>query len=122
MGRLDINHSLDLLRRANAQVERFLQRFSAVPVMGSEEEVDALLLVERALSSVAGLLDGQLQKSEDRQLRQELLRYRWNLVHLRDELGRMQDSAMGCRERLQSRQKHLHAAQAWCAASRATSD
>jgi hypothetical protein len=66
------------------------------------------------------LLDGRLQKSEDHEVRAELARYRENLVRLRRELATMEESAMGSRARLYSRQKHLHAAQAWCAASRAT--
>ncbi len=71
--------------------------------------------------SVGALLDGRLQAIEDHEVRQELACYRQNLVRLRDELARMQESAVGCRVRLDSRLKHLHAAQAWCAASRGIS-
>ena len=53
-------------------------------------------------------------------VRDELARYRANLVRLHHELAVMQNAAMGCRARLSERHKHLHAAQAWCAASRAT--
>jgi hypothetical protein len=121
MGRLDANESLELLRRANGHLGRFFERFSSAPVMGTDEEVAALLQLARALQSIGALLDGRLQASADQQIRQELAHYRENLVHLRNELARMQESAASCRARLDSRQKHLHAAQAWCAASRASS-
>jgi hypothetical protein len=121
MGCLDINESRDLLRRANAQFARFFQRFCGAPVMGTSEEVAALLQLERTLQSVGALLDGRLQALEGHEVRQELACYRQNLVRLRDELARMQESAVGCRVRLDSRLKHLHAAQAWCAASRGIS-
>ncbi len=120
MGRLDTDQGLDLLRRANAQFAQFFQRFSGAPVMGTGEEVAALLQLERTLQSVGALLDGRLQASTDQEVRQDLGRYRQNLIRLRDELARMQESAAGCRLRLDSRLKHLHAAQAWCAASRGT--
>jgi hypothetical protein len=121
MGRLDNNDGLELLRRANVQLERFFGRFAGAVVMGTDEEVDSLLQVERTLRSGGALLNEGLQESQDHEVRQELIRYRDNLVHLRNELARMQESAVGCRARLYTRQKHLHAAQAWCAASRATS-
>jgi hypothetical protein len=120
MGRIDTNESLELLRRANGHLGRFFERFSGAPVMGADEEVAALFQLERALQLVGGLLDGRLRISGDQQVHQELAHYQENLVHLRNELARMQESAAGCRARLDSRQKHLHAAQAWCAASRAT--
>lgn len=121
MGRVETDDALELLRRANAQFGRFFESFSGAPVMGTEEEVAALLQVGRTLQSVDALLDGRLQTSEDHEVCEELVRYRKNLVRLRNELASMQESAAGCRARLYSRQKHLHAAQAWCAASRATS-
>ncbi len=120
MGRLNNNESLELLRRANAQFRQFFERFSGAPVMGTDEEVEALLHVERTLQSVGALLDGQLEKSEEPETREELSHYRANLIRLRNELATMQQSATSCRAHLDSRQKHLHAAQAWCAASRAT--
>ncbi len=121
MGRIENDESLDLLRRANGRLGRFFERFSGAPVMGSGEEVAALLQLERALQSVGALLDGRLQASADQAIRQELARYRENLLRLRNELARMQESAVGCRTRLDGRLKHLHAAQAWCAASRGAS-
>jgi hypothetical protein len=120
MGRLEISEGLALLRRANAHFSRFFERFGAAQVMGTDEEVEAMLQVERTLQSVGVWLDGRLQKSEDLQVREELAHYRENLVHLRGLLASMQESAAGCQARLYSRQKHLHAAQAWCAASRDT--
>jgi len=66
---------------------------------------------ECTLHAVGGWLDGRLQKSADHEVRQELARYRENLLRLRRELANMQESAVGCRARLYSRQKHLHAAQ-----------
>ena len=121
MGRVENDGPLELLRRANAHFGGFFERFAAAPVMGSYEEVEALLQVECTLHAVGGWLDGRLQKSADHEVRQELARYRENLLRLRRELANMQESAVGCRSRLYSRQKHLHAAQAWCAASRETS-
>ena len=119
MGRLDTSERLELLRRANARLRQFFERFSGAPVLGTDEEVEALLQVERSLQSIGALLgEGRLQKSDDSETREEVFRYRANLVRLRDELATMQQSAAGCRARLDSRQKHLHAAQAWCAASR----
>ena len=64
---------------------------------------------------------GDCRASTDQAIRQELARYRENLLRLRNELARMQESAVGCRIRLDGRLKHLHAAQAWCAASRGAS-
>ncbi|MGB8885621.1 MAG: hypothetical protein WCC87_02810 [Candidatus Korobacteraceae bacterium] len=120
MGCVDTNASLELVQRANAHLERFLARFADAAILGTDEEVEATLQLERALQSVAVLLDQGLQKCQDHEVRQELARYRQNLLQLRRELARMQESAMGSRARLYSRQKHLHAAQAWCAASRVT--
>ncbi|MGC2110495.1 MAG: hypothetical protein WA655_13315 [Candidatus Korobacteraceae bacterium] len=120
MERVDDNAKLELLRRANARFGQFFQRFSGAPVLGTEEEVDALRQMEQTLKSVGALLDGRLQSSTDGAVRQELARYRENLIQLRNQLASMQESAEGCRTRLYYRQKHLHAAKAWCAASRAT--
>jgi len=120
MERMNRDTCLELLRRANAHLEHFFLRFSGAPVLGTNEEVDALLQVERTLHSVGALLKGGLQETKDRETQDELASYRANLLRLRRELAIMQDSAAGCRARLFARQKHLHAAQAWCAASRAS--
>jgi hypothetical protein len=120
MERMNTAGHLDFLRRANVHLENFFARFSGAPVLGTNEEVEALLRVERALHSVRALLDGGLKETSDHETQNELARYRANLLRLRRELAMMQDSAAGCQARLFVRQKHLHAAQAWCAASRAT--
>ena len=119
MERIDEYDTLQLLRRANERFGRFFARFSGAPVLGTDEEVEALLQVENTLHSVRGYLDGRLQCSHTAAVRDELARYRANLIRLRQELAVMQNAAMGCRARLSQRNKHLHAAQAWCAASRA---
>ena len=120
MERIDQYDSLQLLRRANERFGRFFTRFSGAPVLGTDEEVEALLQVENTLQSIRGYLDGRLQGNQTVAVRDELARYRANLVRLRHELAVMQNAAMGCRARLSERNKHLHAAQAWCAASRST--
>jgi len=120
MERIDDQAALELLRRANDRFGRFFARFSGAPVLGTDEEVEALLQVERTLQSVGAFLDGRLQRSQAAEVRDELERYRQNLLRLRQELAVMQNAAMGSQARLLARQKHLHAAKAWCAASRAT--
>ncbi|MFZ0311877.1 MAG: hypothetical protein WAL85_04135 [Candidatus Korobacteraceae bacterium] len=121
MERIDEPASLELLRRANERFSRFFVRFAGAPVLGTDEEVQALLQIERSLQSVGVLLDGRLQRCQNGAVRDELARYRANLVRLRHELAIMQSAALSCRERLALRQKHLQAAKAWCTASRATS-
>ncbi len=120
MERMTTDTRLDLLRRANARLANFFARFSGAPVLGTTEEVEALLQVERTLHSVRALLDGGMGESKDRETQEELARYRAHLLRLHRELAIMQDSAVGCQARLFARQKHLQAAQAWCAASRET--
>ena len=111
---------VDLLRCANMRLENFFARFAGAPVLGTNEEVEALLQVERALHSVGPLLGGALERSDERETREQLARYRANLLRLRRELATMEASACDSRARLFARKKHLHAAQAWCAASRDT--
>jgi len=120
MERIDEYDSVQLLRRANERFSRFFARFSGAPVLGTNEEVEALLQIENTLQSVRPYLDGRLQNSQTVQVRDEIAQYRANLLRLHNELGAMRNAAMGCRARLSQRNKHLHAAQAWCAASRAT--
>lgn len=120
MERLDEFDRLQSLRRANERFGRFFARFSGAPVLGTDEEVEALRQVESSLQSVGALLDGRLQSSRTVQVRDEIARYRVNLLRLRHELAVMQSAASDCRTRLLDRQKHLRAAQAWCAASRGT--
>ncbi len=47
MERIDEQASLELLRRANERFRRFFARFSGAPVLGTHEEVEALLQVEQ---------------------------------------------------------------------------
>ncbi len=110
MERIDEQASLVLLRRANERFRGFFARFSGAPVLGTDEEVEALLQVEQTLQSVGAFLDGRLQRSKTAQVCDELAHYRVNLVRLRHELATMQSAAIGCRARLASRQKHLQAA------------
>jgi hypothetical protein len=121
MERIDDQASLELLRRANERFSRFFARFSGAPVLGTDEEVESLLQIEQTLQSVGAFLDGRLQDNKSSHICAELARYRTNLVRLRHELACMQNAAISCRGRLAARQKHLQAAKAWCAASRATS-
>ena len=89
-------------------------------VLGTQQEVEALSQLERALHSVGNLLNQGVQESNDGKVREELSRYGTYLLRLRRELATMQDLAIDCRVRLSTRQKHLDAAQAWCDASQAT--
>jgi hypothetical protein len=116
MERLNQN-DLDVVRQANVRLRRFLDR-SGAPVSGTNEEVEALLQVEEILQSVGVLLDSGVQKVDDLAVREELVRYRENLLLLRGELSVMQESATAFRAHLYSRQDHLQAVKAWCVASR----
>jgi hypothetical protein len=120
MERLTTAICLDALRRANAQLTNFFACFSGAPVVGTREEVEALLQVEHTLRSVARLLKQGVQRSSDPAVREELASYGTHLLRLRRELAIMQNSATGCQARLSVRQNHLHSAHAWFAASRAT--
>jgi hypothetical protein len=118
MGRLDEGTCLELLRRTNAELRGFLERSSGAPVLGTNDEVDAMLRLEHSLKSVGALLSEGVQICSDSGIREELARYRENLLQLRLDLAAMQQSAAICWERVRSRQSHLQAARAWCAASR----
>jgi hypothetical protein len=120
MERIDDQATFDLLRRANERFGSFFTRFSGAPVEGSDEEVEALLQVEQAMRSVGLFLDGSLQKNEAPAVREELARYRANLVRLQQELAGMQESAFACRARVANQRNHLRAAKEWCEASRTT--
>jgi hypothetical protein len=117
---LDAPVGLDLLRNANKTLHRFLAEFAGEAVQGTSREIAAMVQLERTLQSVGRLLKGNLQASQDAELRGEIAQYRDNLVRLRQELSALQDSASHCRARLFTREEHLHAARAWCAATRAT--
>lgn len=87
---------------------------------GTEEEVLALRGIEAVLRRVAPLLDGRLNRNEQPDVRAEIELYRQNLLRLKSELAVMQVSASSSRDRLLSRERHLTAVKAWCAASRST--
>ena len=118
--RVEPGVSLELLRSANQSFARFFAHFAGAPVQGTEEEVVAMCELEQTLHAVGRVLKNNLQASQDDELRNEIARYRDNLVRLRQELFAMQNSAVRCRERLSGRGEHLHAARAWCAATRST--
>jgi len=120
MERLDEYDALLILQHANERLGRFFARFSGAPVLGTDEEVEALLQVENTLRAVGQLLNGRLQNNALPAMRDQLASYRANLLRLRQELAAMQSATLSCRARLVAREKHLHAAKAWCAASRAT--
>ena len=117
MARLDESAALDVLRQANQRLSDFLAR-DLDSARGSDEEVRAMLQVERILRDVGPELD-HLQRSDGDEVRLELGLYRDHLLRLREQLGFLQQSAGERRARLFVRQKHLRAAQAWCASARA---
>ncbi len=121
MERVKQNPHFDLLRQANASLVRFLDQPSAEVALGTDEEVETLLQLEKTLRSVGVLLAGGVQDTSNANIREELARYRANLVSLRRELSLMQERAIACRAKLCSRRDHLQAAKAWCTASRQTS-
>jgi hypothetical protein len=110
---------LELLWRANACFRLFFDQFSDPRQSGTDEELRALRQLHEVMESVRSLLDGRLQSSTDREVREALGCYRENLVRLRRELASRQEAAMARRASLDSRREHLHATRAWCAASRA---
>lgn len=112
--------ALEKLRHANEYIGEFFASFSSAPVVGTEKEVEAMLRLANTLRSVGALLDECSQSRQAQDVRDELARYRANLLRLQAELGAMQGAATLSRDRLLMRQKHLNAAKAWCVASRAT--
>ncbi len=108
-----IADDLDRLRQANDELSRFFARFAGSPALGSDDEVEALLSMERTVREVGKLLDWDLLHSRDEHVRDELELYRQNLARLRRELSILQGSAIDCRARLFVRENHLQAARAW---------
>lgn len=121
MERMSDGASLELLWRANACFRRFFELLLLSPVTGSNEELGVLLQLHETVESVGALLDGRLQSAACRDVREALTCYRENLVRLRDELARMQESAMARRAGLDRQREHLSGAKAWCAAARTIS-
>ncbi len=109
---------MDILRKANQSLREFLAR-NAAASPGSDEDVRAMVRMEQTLRAVGVELD-RLQASDDVEVRVELGLYRDHLLRLRQQLGVLQKSATECQARLFVREKHLRAAQAWCASARAT--
>jgi hypothetical protein len=107
------NGQLQLLRRANHELEHFFEH-SSPAVAGTQEELEALLQVERVLCAVGATLEDVAQNISDGEMREELAAYQRSLLRLQQELGAMQTSATSCRARLFMRQQNLHAARAWC--------
>ncbi len=120
MERIAETSSLDLIRAANERFRNFFARFAGLPVEGSEEELRAMLQIERSLKSVGALLTRGIQASPAGDLQRELGEYRQNLLRLREELKRMESSATASRGRLFTREQHLQATRAWCDAARST--
>jgi hypothetical protein len=111
---------MDILRQANQSLRDFLAR-NCDSAQGSDEEVRAMLQVEQTLRAVGVKLD-YLRHSDRDDVRLELGLYRDHLLRLRQQLGILQQSAAECQARLLVREKHLRAAQAWCASTRATTE
>ena len=120
MERIEGTSSLDVVRNANDRFRNFFARFAGLPVEGNEEELRAMLQIERTLRSVGALLESGIVNSKSAALRRELGEYRDNLLRLREELRRMESSATASRSRLFTREQHLNATRAWCAAARST--
>jgi hypothetical protein len=120
MERLEKVSTLDHLRDANEDFRNFFARFGGLPVEGNDEELKAMLQIERTLRSVGALLHGDVLTAKNVDLNRELREYRENLLRLRDELRRMESSATACRSRLFTREQHLRATRAWCATARST--
>jgi hypothetical protein len=118
MARLEESAGVDLLRHANRSLREFLAR-NGEAVQGSDDDVQAMLEVERTLRAVGGELE-RLQHTDCPDVRVELELYRDNLVRLRRQLAIMQSAATECHARLFVREKHLRAAHEWCAATRTT--
>lgn len=120
MERVEELPGLEVVRDANDHFRNFFARFGGVPVEGDEEELRAMLQLEGVLRSVGALLAAGLSNSRTPEMQSEFREYRDNLRRLREELKRMEVSAHACRDRLFSREQHLQATRAWCAAARAT--
>ncbi len=115
------NAKLELLQQANACLEHFFGWFAGTRATAADQELRALLQVQETLESVGALLDGRLQSACRRDVGEALGRYRENLVRLRCQLAIMQSAALTRRAGFDSHREHLHAAMAWCSASRAIS-
>jgi hypothetical protein len=120
MERLEEISGLGLIHDSNERLRNFFARFGGLPVEGKEEELKAMLQIERILRSVGALLESGIQAAKNSELHRELAEYRENLLRLREELRRMEGSATATRTRLFTREQHLQATRAWCATTRST--
>ena len=118
MACLGESESLNVLRQANESLRRFLAENAGI-AQGNEDEVQTMLQLERSLRAAGGQLD-RLQREDGEDVRVQLSLYRDNLLRLRRQLGILQKTALDRQSRLLVREKHLRAAQAWCASTRAT--
>jgi hypothetical protein len=94
------NRCLNLLRRANAHLERFFASCSHQITFDPDEELEVLLQVERILRSVGALLGKDLDQDNGLVTRKELARHQANLVRLRRELAGVRADAPGGLARL----------------------
>ncbi len=108
------NSATPLLRQASAEIDDFLERFGKAPVLGRQEEVDALYRIKSAVTAVGDVLPAIVRSQDDPEVSSEITGYRGCLVRLREELARMQAAALLRREHLLTGKSHLSAAQAWC--------
>jgi hypothetical protein len=120
MERLNPNNDLETLQGANASLVRFLDRFAAAPVPGSDYEIEALVTLEETLQSVGVLLSSGLQNSNEPAIREEFRHYRDNLVAPHRELSGMQNRALASRACLYFHENHLQMIKAWRRTSRET--
>jgi hypothetical protein len=104
-----MNHNpcRNLLRRANAALERFLACCSRQISLHPDEELGILLQVEQTVRAVGAELDRGLEPSDELVTRKELARYQANLVRLRHKLASMGVGVTGRRARLFARPKRV---------------
>jgi hypothetical protein len=114
---LDETANLQVLRRANACLDRFLERISSGPELSSNEELRALLQLHEVLESVGALLDGPLQSAIDSDVYEALGRYCQNLIQLRHDLSSLLGSARTSGPSTDLRRQRLYRAKAWYSTS-----
>ena len=78
---------LDLLRRANSQIEHWCTGSLRAATPGTLEELRMLSQVEALLEEIAPLLRKGLQHVRDNELRAEVVAYKRNLIRLQYQLA-----------------------------------
>jgi hypothetical protein len=78
---------LDLLRRANSQIEHWCRSSLRAATPGTLEELRVLSQVEALLEEIAPLLRKGLQHVGDDELRAEVAAYKRNLIRLQHQLA-----------------------------------